>query len=71
MDDERLERFLQKIKQLKEIGKRNPLKPPWADGPYIEFYTEPATRFQFTNYDEYTRILKIIGEAGWRTFDQS
>lgn len=73
MEDERLARFITRIKQTKDVGKRNPLTLPWADGPYIEFFTEPPIRFRFTNNtgDGYKHILDVIYKAGWKTFDQS
>lgn len=71
MDDARLRRFLERIKLRKEVGSRNVLELPWADGPYIEFYTEPVIRFRFTSADEYMKTRNKIEDAGWQTTDQS
>ena len=72
LDDERLEKSLTRLRQVKEIARRCPLNPPWCeDGPYIEFYTNPFTRFRFLATDIYGKILMLISEGGWRTFDLS
>ncbi|MCQ3930886.1 MAG: hypothetical protein DPW16_10550 [Chloroflexi bacterium] len=39
-DDAELQKWLERRKAWREVGVRNILQPPWADGPYIEFYTE-------------------------------
>ncbi len=70
MDDERRNRWLERARQIREIAKRNPLTPPWADGPYVEFHTDPPTRFRFSDFDEYGKIIEVIADAGWKTFDQ-
>jgi hypothetical protein len=59
------------VRERHEVGIRQVLTPPWADGPYIEFHTEPPTRFQFRTEEEYSQVLLVIHEAGWQTFDQS
>lgn len=63
-------RHMERVSQWKEIGRRQPLQPPWADGPFFEFYTEPATRFQCETIDEYVNLESTIWKTGWKTFDQ-
>src|SRR5689334_6509793 len=35
------ENYADRIRQFKYVGDRNILAPPWADGPYVEFFTTP------------------------------
>jgi hypothetical protein len=65
------ERHVQRMKNWKEIGARQPLTPPWADGPYIEFHTDPPIRFKFDSKEEYGNVITAIMQTGWKTFDQS
>jgi hypothetical protein len=71
MTDDRLSNVVERAKQIKQIGIRQVLTPPWADGPYLEFYTEPHIRFKFETRDEYDEVLQTIEDASWNTFDQS
>jgi hypothetical protein len=65
------ERYVQRIKSFKEIGNRNVLEMPWADGPYIEFHTDPPIRFKFDTQEEYRKVISAIRHTDWITFDQS
>lgn len=62
-NDEELDASLKRIKAKKEVG--------WRDFSllYIEFYTEPPIRFDFSNLDEFHRVKGLVRKAGWRTFD--
>jgi hypothetical protein len=62
---------LERVKKWKEIGARQPLTPPWADGPYIEFHTDPPIRFKFDTQEEYQNVISAIRQTNWVTFDQS
>ncbi|MEO8607177.1 MAG: hypothetical protein ABI690_04815 [Chloroflexota bacterium] len=62
---------IERVQKWKEIGARQPLTPPWADGPYIEFHTDPPIRFKFATKDEYQEVMTAITHTGWKTFDQS
>ncbi|MBZ0289269.1 MAG: hypothetical protein K8I30_16740 [Anaerolineae bacterium] len=62
---------IERVKKWKEIGIRQPLTPPWADGPYIEFHTEPPIRFKFSNEEDYRAVMTKITYTEWKTFDQS
>lgn len=61
--DEQLDASLETIRKKKEVG--------WRDfsSLYIEFYTEPPIRFDFSNLDEFHRVEGLVRKAGWRTFD--
>ena len=63
--------YVERIKRWKEIGLRNVLIPPWADGPFIEFHTEPPLRFQFTSQEKYGEVAEAIRDTEWQTFDLS
>ena len=69
-DTEWAEHF-ERIKRLKYVGDRNILTAPWADGPYIEFYTKPPIRFKFATVEQYQRVRNYIERTGWRTGDRS
>jgi hypothetical protein len=58
-----LEASLKRIRAHKEIGRRD------FSVPYIEFYTEPPTRFYFSNRDEFYKVRYLVTKAGWKTFD--
>jgi hypothetical protein len=63
--DGELEASLERIKARKEVGGRD------FSVPYIEFYTEPPTRFYFSNLDEFHKVEDLIRKAGWRIFDRA
>lgn len=63
--DEELEASLKRIRAYKEVGGRD------FSVPYIEFYTEPPTRFYFSNLDEFYKVQYLLKKAGWRTFDRA
>src|SRR5262245_26288824 len=46
-DKEGVENYIEKRRRWREIADRCILGKPWADGPYIEFHTEPPIRFDF------------------------
>ncbi len=70
-DDEGIQKYIEKRTRWKEIANRNVLGKPWADGPYIEFHTEPPIRFDFATADEYSEVRYTIEGFGWRMFDLS
>ena len=63
--------YVERVNRWREVAVRNILPPPWADGPYIEFYTDPPTRFKFATEEEFQQTRQAIELAGWTTFDQS
>jgi hypothetical protein len=65
------EDYVERIRRFKYIGERNILTPPWGDGPYIEFYTTPPTRFKFETETKYREARTYIETNGWRTSDRS
>ncbi|MEO8394473.1 MAG: hypothetical protein ABI700_15880 [Chloroflexota bacterium] len=65
------DQYVERTKNWKEVGRRNVLTPPWADGPFIEFYTEPLLRFKFASHEKYSEVDDAIHHAEWRTFDLS
>ncbi|MCC7446077.1 MAG: hypothetical protein IT324_01610 [Anaerolineae bacterium] len=70
-DKEGINKYIQKRVAWREVALRNVLSEPWADGPYIEFYTEPRIRFKFSTQDEFYKVRYAIEQFGWRTFDLS
>ncbi len=69
--DDDWEDYADGIRRFKYVGDRNILTPPWADGPYIEFYTQPPIRFKFVTEKQFQRVRSYIERAGWRTGDRS
>ncbi len=65
------DRYVERTNTYKVIGERNVLTPPWSDGPYIEFYTQPRLRFKFETSDEWISIVEAITDAGHKLFDLS
>jgi hypothetical protein len=63
------DRHVERVMKWKEIGRSQPLEPPWSDGPFVEFHTEPSTRFQCETIDEYVNLLSSIEKTRWKTFD--
>jgi hypothetical protein len=70
-DNEGVKKYVEKRTRWKEIAMRDVLTAPWADGPYIEFYTEPPVRFNFETKEQYSKIRSEIEGFGWKTFDLS
>lgn len=70
VSDEEFEKVMERARSLRGVGARQILGPPWADGPYIEFFTEPPTRFEVTE-EEYNQILGKMYLLGLLTFDRS
>jgi hypothetical protein len=60
--------YVERIKSDKEVAQRNILSSRF---PYIEFYTQPPTRFKFASEEAYREVRQAIEEAGWRTGDLS
>ncbi len=52
-------------KKWRRIGNRDLSASP----PFIEFFTQPVTRFNFDSDDEFHKVRFQIKKAGWRTFD--
>lgn len=65
INDAELEASLKRIRERKEVGGRD------FSVPYIEFYTEPPTRFYFSNPDEFYKVEGLIRKARWKTFDRA
>jgi len=65
------EDYVDRTRRFKYIGDRNILTPPWADGPYIEFYTTPPIRFKFETEEMFQKVRNYIERTGWRTGDRS
>lgn len=55
----------------KYIAYRNVIGDPIGTAPYIEFFTEPLTKFIFSNEEEFDKLRAQIEQAGWLTFDLS
>jgi hypothetical protein len=70
LSDEEYDEFVERTRAFKAVGARQIMGPPWADGPYVEFYTDPPTRFDLTEA-EYWQIVSTIHKLGWNTFDMS
>jgi len=70
-NDEDIKKYIEKVNQWKEVGRRNVLGVPWADGPYIEFHTDPPLRFEFATVDDYAKVRYLVEQFGWRTMDLS
>lgn len=71
LDNERLKQSIQRRKEWKEVAARNAVGEPWGTAPYIEFYTEPRTRFEFASKEEYWEVRSATEQGGWRTHDLS
>lgn len=72
LGDKELKDSIRRLKEWRQIGARTVLGPPWEDGPYIEFHTEPPIRFQFeTREGMFDLIIHTARKAGWLTFDLS
>ncbi len=75
--DEELEKYIERRKAWREIAVRNILgarveSQAWRSSvPYIEFYTDPPTLFEFTEQEDFQKIRWAIEKAGWKTFDLS
>jgi hypothetical protein len=70
-DAEVVKRYIEKVTRRKEVGRRNVLSALWADGPYIEFHTEPPIRFDFATANDYAKVRHALEQFGWRTMDLS
>lgn len=68
MTDDDWDAWFEKVKKFKQVGRRQPMSPPWADGPFIDFHTEPPIRFQLSSIGEYVDLSEMRN-AGWRLFD--
>jgi hypothetical protein len=55
------------VKSHKLVGARNILG--CGGSPFLEFYTEPPTRFEFTVLDEFHRVCYLMRKVGWHTND--
>jgi hypothetical protein len=64
------ERHLSRLERWREIGENQPLSPPWADGPYTQFHTEPPIRFKSLTREQFEKIFKVIKQAGWKLLDR-
>jgi hypothetical protein len=69
-DDEGEREWLEDVHEWKDVADRH------FDGfgtiagfPYIEFHTEPPTRFLFATQDELYEVVHTLRRFGWRTFD--
>jgi hypothetical protein len=63
------DRHVERVMKWKEIGRSQPLEPPWSDGPFVAFHTEPPIHFKFETLDEYMNLMSGILKTGWKTFD--
>jgi hypothetical protein len=69
MTDDDLPEFIQDLQNWKVVADRNFDGFPDSTKPYIEFYTKPRIRFEFTTRDEFEQVRRAIHKAGWKTFD--
>lgn len=70
-DDKAIKEYIERSLASRNVGNRNVLGQPWADGPYIEFATEPPIRFKFATQEEYGKVRYDMERFGWRTSDLS
>src|SRR5260221_3757403 len=56
-DEEGVRNYIERRRKWKEIGSRQVLTPPWDDGLYIEFHTEPPIRLKFDTVEGYRNVL--------------
>src|SRR5262245_26114997 len=70
--------YIEATQSWKYIAKRNSIgDPPWENKnpAYIEFYTDPPTRFEFPQTEagmsEYYRLRAAVEQVGWLTWDGS
>ncbi|MEO8609527.1 MAG: hypothetical protein ABI690_16670 [Chloroflexota bacterium] len=61
--DEELEASIEWMRKHKEVGGRD------FTVPFIEFYTDPPTKFYFASRDEYDKVVYLVRKAKWRLFD--
>lgn len=70
-DDEQSEKYRRASYTCRLVADRNILEPPWDTGPYIEFYTDPPTRFNFDSKEEFHTVRMTLEQYGWQTHDLS
>jgi hypothetical protein len=67
--------YLQRAIRWREVGRSQPLSPPWGEGPhpYIEFHTTPVTRFYRPDNMPENRqnLFARLVDAGWQMYDLS
>lgn len=71
LDDEQLKQSIEKAREWKEVAYTMPGNLPMGNAPYIEFYTEPPTRFEFVTDEAFWEVRRAIRRNGWRTIDLS
>jgi len=55
----------------KYVAARNSIGEPWGTAPYMEFLTQPLTKFVFNREENFDKLRSQIEQAGWLTFDLS
>jgi hypothetical protein len=62
-------RHLQYSAAVQHVGRRNTVKG-WPDSAvsYVEFFTEPATKFVFEDEDAVSRLCWRVEQMGWKIF---
>jgi hypothetical protein len=53
------------------VAVRNIIGDPCGTAPYMEFLTEPMTKFVFNRKENFRELRWLIEEKGWLTFDLS
>ena len=71
MNDAEWDEFVEDIKVDKKVAYRNFDGDAGLTHPYIEFFTEPAIRFEFPGQKGFYEVLGKLKQAGWRTFDMT
>src|SRR5438874_12217961 len=76
MDDRQLEKYIEELREWKQVAYRGEDGFPWAtqpcEGSCIEFHTIPPTRFEFETEDElFYEVYVKIRRLGWQTLDLS
>ena len=63
-------KYLQYLAEIQHVARRHEVKG-WPDGAvfYIEFFTEPLTKFVFENRDDVARLCWRVEQMGWRIFE--
>ena len=70
MSDEDITSYIEEAKNWKEIGARSISGDESSKmQPYIKFYTQPPTRFEFATVAEFYDVQNSIRRARWKTID--
>jgi predicted RNA-binding protein with RPS1 domain len=57
------------LKNPQYVAARNSIGEPWGTDTYIEFLTQPLTKFVFNRQEDFYKLRSQIEQAGWLTLD--